>query len=184
MKINITIEQFQKLVILGKSYREIADELQVSVTGIRHFMKRNNLNDFYNEERKKIKLKIQKQFEKERPCLKCHQIFSIESFFKIKKSGRKSVSIYPYCKACLNNINRARTRKIKNAAVNYKGGKCENCGYDKYIGALEFHHLDPTKKDFNISHYASKNFEKIKNELDKCKLLCSNCHREVHGNLE
>jgi DNA-binding CsgD family transcriptional regulator len=74
-----------------------------------------------------------------------------------------------------------RRQKIKELSVDYKGGCCERCGYDKYIGALEFHHLDPTKKDFNVSkkgHCTS--WEKVKKELDKCILVCANCHREVH----
>lgn len=55
-------------------------------------------------------------------------------------------------------------------------------GYNKYIGALEFHHKDPNSKDFNISQCRSHKFsQKIKDELDKCSLLCSNCHREEHS---
>lgn len=74
-----------------------------------------------------------------------------------------------------------RRQKIKEMSVEYKGGSCQKCGYDKYIGALEFHHLDPNEKDFLISkkgHCAS--WEKVKKELDKCILVCANCHREVH----
>lgn len=74
-----------------------------------------------------------------------------------------------------------RRQKIKELSVEHKGGCCERCGYNKYIGALEFHHLDPTKKDFNVSkkgHCSS--WEKVKKELDKCILVCANCHREVH----
>ena len=72
-------------------------------------------------------------------------------------------------------------RKIKEELVAYKGGKCERCGYNKCINALEFHHLDPTKKDFTISdstkHYS---LEDMKKEVDKCILVCANCHREIH----
>ncbi len=72
----------------------------------------------------------------------------------------------------------------KKKAVEYKGGKCSICGYNKYVGALEFHHLDPEKKDFAISGSGKiRKWEKVKPELDKCALLCSNCHKEVHGGL-
>lgn len=77
-----------------------------------------------------------------------------------------------------------RRRKIKQMAVEYKGGQCSKCGYKKYIGALEFHHLDPNEKDFSISksgHCSS--WEKVKIELDKCILVCSNCHKEIHGEI-
>ena len=70
--------------------------------------------------------------------------------------------------------------KLKQMAVSYKGGKCERCGYDKNIGALDFHHLDPKQKEFEISKVRHKSIEDIKEELDKCILLCANCHREEH----
>ena len=58
------------------------------------------------------------------------------------------------------------------------------CGYDKYIGALEFHHLDPSRKDVQISAIRARTFnDKIKKELDKCQMLCCNCHRELHYKL-
>lgn len=69
-------------------------------------------------------------------------------------------------------------KKIK--CVEYKGGKCEICGYDKNYSALEFHHLDPNEKDFTISKKNSS-WENIKKELDKCILVCANCHREIHN---
>lgn len=71
----------------------------------------------------------------------------------------------------------------KEQAVAYKGGKCERCGYDKFIGALEFHHLNPTQKDFGIGDSNTRSFEKMKIELDKCTLVCANCHREIHEEL-
>lgn len=70
----------------------------------------------------------------------------------------------------------------KTKAIEYKGGKCIVCGYNKSIRALQFHHLDPTQKDFGISG-TTKSFEKLKPELDKCVLLCANCHGEVHEGL-
>ena len=69
-------------------------------------------------------------------------------------------------------------RKLKKKAVEYKGGKCVICGYNRCIGALEFHHFDGDDKEFNISH-SSFGWEKVKKELDKCILICANCHREL-----
>ena len=62
------------------------------------------------------------------------------------------------------------------------GGECSHCGYSKYVGALEFHHVDPKEKDFGISGKVL-GWERIKKELEKCVLLCSNCHREEHDRL-
>lgn len=74
-----------------------------------------------------------------------------------------------------------RRRKIKEELVAYKGGSCERCGYDRYIGALEFHHKDPSEKDFALAKKgATRSIEILKKEVDKCNLLCANCHREVH----
>jgi len=69
-------------------------------------------------------------------------------------------------------------------AVEYKGGCCQVCGYDKYQGALEFHHKDPSEKDFSLSSKGHcKAWVKVKKELDKCVLVCSNCHREIHARI-
>ena len=66
--------------------------------------------------------------------------------------------------------------------VNYKGGKCQLCGYKKCVEALSFHHLNPLEKDFTISG-KSWSYQRLKNEVDKCILLCNNCHIEVHHGL-
>jgi 5-methylcytosine-specific restriction endonuclease McrA len=74
-----------------------------------------------------------------------------------------------------------RRKKLKQLAVEYKGGKCSICGYSKCIAALEFHHLNPLEKDFGISASGeTRSWEKVKAELDKCIIVCSNCHREIH----
>ena len=74
-----------------------------------------------------------------------------------------------------------KRKKHKEQLVKYKGGKCSVCGYNKYNGALEFHHLDPSKKNFNIGHHLTGTIEKLRKEADKCILLCANCHKELHG---
>lgn len=69
-----------------------------------------------------------------------------------------------------------RHRK-KEVLVEYKGGKCQICGYDRCIQALDFHHLNPDEKDFSLSS-SSKSLDELKKEADKCILVCSNCHRD------
>jgi hypothetical protein len=70
--------------------------------------------------------------------------------------------------------------RVKIRLIEYKGGKCSVCGYDKPIpSAYDFHHLDPIEKDFNISA-KSLSFDRLKEEVDKCVLLCKNCHAEIH----
>ena len=74
---------------------------------------------------------------------------------------------------------------IKSWAIEYKGKKCEICGYSRCQEALDFHHLNPKEKDFSISdrNLPTSDWPRIKNELDKCILVCANCHREIHDGL-
>ncbi|MCR4330198.1 MAG: HNH endonuclease [Candidatus Roizmanbacteria bacterium] len=74
-----------------------------------------------------------------------------------------------------------RRKKLKKMAVDYLGGQCIFCGYNKLDDALEFHHIDATKKDFGLAKRGlTRSWEKIKQELNKCVLVCANCHREIH----
>ena len=73
-------------------------------------------------------------------------------------------------------------KRTKIKLIEYKGGKCEICGYNKCYGALHFHHLNSDKKDFDISG-KSLSFERLKAEADKCILVCSNCHSELHNSI-
>ena len=84
------------------------------------------------------------------------------------------------CKKCRSMHIANRRRKVKSMAVAYKGGKCENCGYDKCVGALDFHHKD-NNKEFAISRKGhTRSWERVRQEIEKCTLLCANCHRETH----
>lgn len=81
------------------------------------------------------------------------------------------------CGSC---ITTKRRKSIKEKAVLSKGGKCMACGYSKYLGALDFHHRDERTKSFTIATAYNMSWDKISLELEKCDLLCSNCHREKH----
>lgn len=77
-----------------------------------------------------------------------------------------------------------RRKKIRVMAVAYKGGKCEKCGYDRCIEAFDFHHTDPAQKDFGISSKDyTRSWKRVQAELDRCVMLCANCHRETHAQL-
>jgi len=104
---------------------------------------------------------------------------------KVLGCSRALISYYvnPLAKTKKNN------RQNKNrfiAKKKYKllaGGKCEICGYSKCLGALQFHHIIPSEKKFMLSDalYSSKYTNKeILDEMDKCKLICANCHAELH----
>lgn len=88
------------------------------------------------------------------------------------------------CKKCSAESVTKRRQKTKEELVNYKGGKCEICGYDKCIAALEFHHINPEEKEFGIGRSGvTRSLKILKKEIDKCMLLCSNCHKEIHYRL-
>lgn len=63
------------------------------------------------------------------------------------------------------------------------GERCIVCGYNNCSSALEFHHKDPSKKDFSISSYDQLNWNKLVDEAKKCILVCCRCHREIHAGL-
>lgn len=93
---------------------------------------------------------------------------------KRKYSDRREYLIRAVCK---------RRKELGLKAIAYKGSKCQICGYSRCLDALEFHHLDGSKKEFGISFKGiTRSWERIKKELDKCILVCANCHREFHAN--
>lgn len=148
----IPYEEFIKLYNRFKSIRGISIHLGVS----RHIIREHFI--IYNINIKTVNKKTEKYCKK-------HDIF-----YTTKK-----------CKKCASLAVIKFRRRLKKKCLDYKGGKCERCGYYKCNDALEFHHLDENEKDFGISaNGIARNWNLIKNELDKCILLCSNCHREVH----
>lgn len=135
-----------------------------------------------------------------RHCTKCGRDLPESEFYP------KRNSYTTWCKECFKSdvINRSivgkrigspkkyndgltHRERRKLFAINYLGGKCSNpeCRYHKCPDALEFHHKNPEEKDFQIS-VATKTYmsdEELMKELDKCVLLCSNCHKELHYKL-
>ncbi len=101
-------------------------------------------------------------------CQKCHKNYSY------KKSQGHTLSL---CNSCAVN---KRKRGLKSWATDYLGGKCTVCGYDRCVQAMDFHHVDPSTKRFGIGGNLSSSKAKLTAELNKCILLCSNCHREFH----
>lgn len=84
------------------------------------------------------------------------------------------------CKRCDVAKVRAYRHLKKQRALALKGGKCIRCGYNKYYGALDFHHRDPGSKDMDWTVMSTRSWASIVKELEKCDILCANCHREAH----
>lgn len=110
-------------------------------------------------------------------CLRCSVELTEQNCYKKPQSS----TFQPYCKTCFNARSHERQKQIKRLCVEYKGGRCSRCGYDRCLQALEFHHIGSESKEREISGMKSRSFERLKPELDKCILVCANCHREIHA---
>jgi hypothetical protein len=97
----------------------------------------------------------------------------------LKTRSPKNISEEERKKRQVNSVTSWRQR-VKKILVEYKGGKCQICGYNKCITCLDFHHTNPNEKEMKISG-STKSFEKQKEEVDKCILVCHNCHGEIHA---
>lgn len=166
----------------GLSYKKIQLQLGCSKSIISDYVLKNNL---YTQGAAKLKVDdvlLGKIIELKggglsavaiAPIVKLHPatVRKYVSFKRIKS---------PITRRAQNSINVISWRRRKKVMlIEYKGGKCEICGYNNCVEALQFHHIDPKEKEFAISG-KSTCFEKMKKEADKCVLLCANCHVEVH----
>jgi transposase len=86
------------------------------------------------------------------------------------------------CLRCRSEAVTRRRQKVKEILVREAGGQCVLCGYDRYVGALGFHHLDPVTKRFSLSALGvARSIDRARAEACKCVLLCANCHAEVEA---
>ena len=169
-------EELELLINDGKSLNKISKEIGKSLTTIRYWVKKHKIPF----QTKNFSSQGIKEYGSSRLCPKCKNNCNINEFY----DRRGKIGGYVYCKKCTTIQVVEITQKLKQEMVDYKGGCCQKCGYDKYIGALDFHHINPSEKDFTIAHLRQYKFDDIiKSELDKCLLVCSNCHREIHGGL-
>lgn len=170
-------EELEQMINEGKSLNKISKVTGKSLTTVRYWVKKLDIQI----KTKNFSEQGKKDYGQSRVCPKCKENCAIDQFYN--RRGKENSSVY--CKKCTTIQVVERTKKLKQEMVNYKGGCCEICGYNKYIGALDFHHINPDQKDFTIAKVRQYKFDElIKKELDKCMLVCSNCHREIHGGLE
>lgn len=110
-------------------------------------------------------------------CIKCNITKNVLEFYK--RLDRID-EYHSYCKECFNTFCKERWKSRKVEAINKMGNRCYDCkiSYPSYI--YDFHHLDPSKKDFTWNRLRQMSQSKIDKELSKCVLLCSNCHRKRH----
>lgn len=172
-KVNIFKEDLVPLVEQGLTERKIAETLGYSVMSIRKAMR-------------KMGLKTQRAQEK-RKCIVCGAQLSGRQFYycsaKCKGTTRKNY------KSTTGHAVTERGKRKKLQILLEKGCRCSKCGYDKNMTALCFHHVNADEKSFDLDvrNFAAFNIDRLREEANKCIILCHNCHMELHhadGNIE
>ena len=153
-------EELKSLIQEDLSIASIANRLGCTVFYIRYYLGKFGL-----------KTKNQKKRNTKCICKGCGD-HNPESFYGHRKS---------LCKTCFNKSMTEVSKSNKLKAIEYLGGKCKDCGYNKCINAFDLHHRDPSQKDFEWCLLKRRKWTIIQIELDKCDLLCANCHRERHS---
>jgi hypothetical protein len=162
-------ERLQALVEDGRSIREIAAELDLSATAVRHWLAKFDLRTAGAGRRSAGS----RQAVVVRECA----THGWTTWVRTTAGGYR-------CKRCRIEAVSARRRRVKQILVREAGGACRLCGYSRYAGALQFHHVDPTKKVFALSSRGlARSLAKARHEVVKCVLLCANCHAEVEAGI-
>lgn len=174
------------------AYNREINPPNTSYENIKNFRKRRN------EELVKYKGSVCYKcgYYKSLSALSFHHINPENKSFEISKNLHKSLNVLKFeadkcilvCERCHREIHfkdstKSFRRKNKLKSLEYKGTKCSICSYDSCIRALDFHHLNPNEKEYSISGIMNHRWSFIKKELDKCVLVCANCHREIHDKL-
>lgn len=166
-------DQLAALVQAGATLREIAEQLDRSISTIRYWLARYGLKTSGHLRRRRV-FRQADMAGLTRVQADCPRHGVVE-FVKQGDGGWRCLR----CRAedVVNWRRRAKARLLQEA-----GGRCQICGYSRYQGALQFHHVDPSRKEFAISRRGvTRSFGELRAEARKCVLLCSNCHAEVEA---
>ena len=169
-------KHLESLIEEGLSTYKIAERVGKCKSTVIYWIKKYNLEDKYKTTKGERKWNM----SGENICAECGVIITVENGYQRKNRNR----FHSYCKDCISLRDSRKRLDFKNAALNYKGSSCTKCGYIKNVKALEFHHVDPSKKEIQPSRLSNKPWEYARQELDKCVVLCANCHREEHHRLD
>jgi len=171
-KKKITKELLEELLNQGFSTNEVGKQLGYTGAGIRYHMNKYDLHSDHKSIQNKPKTPI---IAGTKECGKCHNILPVEDFYI-----RKNEALTSYCKKCNYKEQHSLLKRRKIEILSKFGNKCSICGYNKCIAALEFHHIDPKEKEFSLGNAKTTNLDRLLLEMNKCILVCSNCHKEIH----
>ncbi len=118
-------------------------------------------------------------------CKHCNTKKPLADFGRNGKTPKGRLKYKPECRSCTNKIDYPKRNARFKLLLKRVFGKleCQRCGYDKCLAALDCHHRDPTEKEYSPSTLKNYTESIIINELNKCDLLCANCHREHHAGM-
>jgi hypothetical protein len=159
----------EPLVDRGLCVREIAGEVDRSYQTVRHWLRHHGL-----QTRRGRKRALEATADERRRTGVCPR--HGEGVFGLRPDGAWR------CLRCRSAAVADRRRRLKQIVVAEAGGCCALCGYDRSSAALQFHHLDPSTKQFEIAGRGfTRSLERVRDEVRKCVLLCANCHAEVEA---
>lgn len=167
-------EVLVELVENGLTYNQIATKLNIANSTVSYWLKKYQLKTKNEKYNKKSKNGLRK-------CAICNEYKNTDDFYK--RAGKRNEEITSYCKKCNTHYHTQRMRDTKIKMINYKGGSCKKCNLslnDSNYYVFDFHHLNPFDKDPNFSKIKFRSWKFIISELDKCILVCANCHRTIH----
>jgi transposase len=157
----------------GLSVRAIAERRGVSYATVRHWLAKHGLETRRTARSRELRASIEEGAEVTATC----PIHGRTRFVRRADGGYR-------CAACRSEQVSARRRELKSILVREAGGACRLCGYDRAVAALQFHHVDPEAKEFQIAHRGvARALEAARSEAAKCVLLCVNCHAEVEAGI-
>lgn len=163
-------ERLQQLVSQGLTIREIAEDLGRASATIKKWLARDGL-------------KTQRATERGRTPDPGTAVSRMCRHHGLTEFVRSADGYYR-CRQCRVASVVRRRRRVKELLAHEAGGRCVLCGYSRYLGALQFHHLDPAQKRLGLSRAGvTLSLETLRAEAGKCILLCSNCHAEVEAGL-
>lgn len=167
----LSAEQLRVLLSTGMSIRAIAEQTDRSTATVRHWMRRHGL-----EPAGRPGAPLKAVLDDTGAILAECPAHGQTTFGRRSDSGLR-------CLACRSAAVAERRRKVKRILVEEAGGACAQCGYDRCVAALQFHHLDRAKKRFGLSRGGTPlALDTLRDEARKCVLLCANCHAEAeHG---
>jgi transposase len=169
-------EALESLVKSGSSLADIAQTVERSKATVRHWLRRYDLRTHAPQGAPCRDGVIQARTEAlPKAIIVCPRHGAVEHI-------RESRGYYR-CRQCRIEAVVRRRRRVKQTLVAEAGGRCQICGYSRCLAALQFHHLDPSAKEFSVSRRGAHSIAELRAEVHKCVLLCSNCHAEVEAGM-